>query len=367
VTIFDLQAVPKPVADKGMKLLVVYQKARRRRRFGSAAGRFMVKRRAAFYRQAWEDAARDTGATLTHLDPADASLLEISIDQRRLLVSDHVTSLDDPVTLEVAGNKPLVYRLMQERGVPIPRHVVCSAGDLATAQEFLRALGRPCVVKPAWGTGAGRGVTAGVRESRDLVGALAAAAAWCSQVIVEEQVPGNNYRLLYLDGRLLDAICRRPPVVTGDGRHTLRQLIAGENRRRIEGGMAASQTLIPIDRELRHTLRAGGHRLRDVPAAGRVVQLRTVINDNRREDNRPAAAELCAAVIESGAAAARAVGARLAGVDIITPDAARPLAEAGGAVIEVNTTPGHYHHFTDPADPGRIARLILEHLREVSP
>ena len=84
MTIFDLQTVPKPVADKGMRLLVVYQKARRRRRFGSAAGQFMAKRRTAFYRQAWEDAARDTGATLTHLDPVDVSSATIFASSRRI-------------------------------------------------------------------------------------------------------------------------------------------------------------------------------------------------------------------------------------------------------------------------------------------
>ena len=30
---------------------------------------------------------------------------------------------------------------------------------------------------------------------------------------------------------------------------------------------------------------------------------------------------------------------------MITPDPSVPLAEAGGAVIEVNTTPGYYYHY----------------------
>jgi cyanophycin synthetase len=319
----------------------------------------MLERRDAFYSQAWESAAAATGASLTHVDER---MLAIDLHGRRLLVADNTTSLDDPVTLRMAGDKPLAYRLMAAQGVPTPRYTVCSARNFASAWSFVSRSSQPCVVKPARSTAAGDGVTAGVWTRRQLFGALAAAAHLCSDAVVEEQLEGDNYRMLYLDGELIDAVCRRPPTVCGDGVHTLKQLIAVENRRRLMGGMAASQTLVPVDRELRLTLRAGGWRPRSVPPVGETVRLRTVINDNRREDNRAAMHLLCPSVIESGATAARAVGVRLAGVDVITPDPSLPLAACGGAVIEVNTTPGHYHHFTDPADPGRAARLILERL-----
>jgi cyanophycin synthetase len=55
------------------------------------------------------------------------------------------------------------------------------------------------------------------------------------------------------------------------------------------------------------------------------------------------------------------VGLRLAGVDVITPDASRPLEEAGGVVAEVNGTPGihHHYHVADPANATRVAIPIL--------
>src|SRR5688572_32104639 len=47
-------------------------------------------------------------------------------------------------------------------------------------------------------------------------------------------IAGASYRLLYLEGRLIDAVRRDPPTVTGDGYSTIRRLIAHENRRRLE-------------------------------------------------------------------------------------------------------------------------------------
>ena len=117
-----------------------------------------------------------------------------------------------------------------------------------------------------------------------------------------------------------------------------------------------------VDRELRQTLRQSGRRMDSVPAAGEVVSLKTVVSDGRREDNVPAVGRLCDAVVAAGAEAAAAVGARLAGVDVITPDASLPLDEAGGAICEVNTTPGYYYHYKTAADPVPVAELVLRRL-----
>ena len=70
-----------------------------------------------------------------------------------------------------------------------------------------------------------------------------------------------------------------------------------------------------------------------------------VINDNSQQDNFNAKHLLCKSIIEDGAAAAAAIGVRLAGIDVITPDPSVPLTESGGVILEVNTTPSYHHHY----------------------
>lgn len=316
-------------------------------------------RRARFYRDVWDEAAAATGGSVREVD---GQLLEVRCADVVVRSRRNLTSLDDPLIVAVAEDKPLVHRLIGERGIPVPRHAVCAANDLRSAWAFAASLGGPCVVKPARGASGAIGITTAVATRTELAWAMAYAGAFDRDVIVEELVVGGVYRLLYFEGELLDAVRRNPPTVSGDGRLSVEQLIVAENRRRLEGGIASCQSLIKIDGELRHTLRRAGRGLRSVPAAGEAVLVKDIVNDNRREDNVSAAADLCREIVEAGAEAAAAVGVRLAGVDVITPDPSVPLGAAGGVVIEVNAAPGYYYHYYKRDGRVPVATLILERL-----
>lgn len=334
-------------------------KLRRRRYEATATKRTIAARRAQFYRDVWREAAESVGGELTTLGGA---ALELRCGPVTLRTQASVTSLDDPLTIAVAEDKVLVYRLLAQRNLPVPRHTVCAATDLRAAWAFARSLRRPCVVKPARDTSGAIGVATGVATRGQMAAALVRGGAFCDDLIVEEQVRGDVYRLLYMDGELLDAVLRRPPTVRGDGTSTVAALVAAENRRRLEGGIEASQSLLKTDSEMRRTLRRQGSSLRSVPRAGQTVVLSGIVNDNRRDDNVSAAGRLCRDVVAAGAEAAAAVGARLAGVDLITPDPSVPLSRAGGVVIEVNTTPGYYYHYMKADGRTPVATMILQRL-----
>jgi cyanophycin synthetase len=163
--------------------------------------------------------------------------------------------------------------------------------------------------------------------------------------MVEQQVHGDVYRLLYLDGVLIDAVLRRPSAVVADGKSTVRELIRLENEARLKTGPNLAHALIVIDTDVRSTLAGQGLTLSSVPTKGTRITLKMVINDNSQHDNYNAKHLLCMSIIRDGAAAAAAVGVRLAGVDVITPDPTMPLAESGGVILEVNTTPSYHHHY----------------------
>jgi D-alanine-D-alanine ligase-like ATP-grasp enzyme len=317
--------------------------------------------RGEFYEQLWEDAAAELGAQFKRLG---YGICAISRDGLVTRMRQNCTAIDDPVTLTIALNKALVNRLLAEAGLPIPRHVAFTLRTLARATAFLEQT-CPCVVKPASGTGGGQGVTTGIRTRRQLAWAATLAAQDGGEMLLEEQIPGDNYRLLYLDGVLLDAVQRRPPSVTGDGRSTIRRLVDEANTARLQRGSTISQVLITIDMDMRHTLARQGLRLSSVPAAGDVVPVKTVINQNFAADNVTVTDRLSPSIIADGARAARAVGVRLAGIDIITGDLSVPLAESGGVILEVNTTPGfHYHYHKNDGSFPVAVRVLEQLLRE---
>ncbi len=350
---FDLCRQPRLL--QGLKAVYRLRWAVARRSRAAAEGRRI---RSEFYRDVWRKAAEQFGAEIRFLDD---EVIEIQRGDFRTRVRQNETPLDDFVTLRVAGNKPLTYRLLREADLPIPEHARFSLASMQPAIEFLERRRGDCVVKPAHDTGGGLGVITGVGSHRRLAHAAAAASVvFGSELLIEEQVPGDNYRLLYLDGRLVDAVVRGAPSVVGDGRSTVRELLDRSNEARLADGPTACQALLRADLDMRHTLAAQGLTLGSRPATGRSVKLKSVINDNCGWENRTATDALCQEVIDDGARAAAALGVRLAGVDIITADPSVPLCESRGIILEVNTSPGHHWHYHKCDGRFHVAALILE-------
>jgi len=61
--------------------------------------------------------------------------------------------------------------------------------------------------------------------------------------------------------------------------------------------------------------------------------------------------------------AARVVGLDIAGIDVVAADISRPLEEQGGAIIEVNASPGLLAHLKPASgEPRNVGEAIVDHL-----
>jgi D-alanine-D-alanine ligase-like ATP-grasp enzyme len=323
----------------------------------------MASHQAAWYRRLWEQTARALGAEVEELDDG---YLVIRRNRAETVVSGHRVMLDHPSTIALALDKSLVHRLLVARDVPVPAFVDLPVSDRAAARDFIAGESGRCVVKPADGAGGG-GVTCSVDSADALGRAWIAASRLSSRVLVERAVPGDEYRLLFLDGRLLDVVRRAPPTVRGDGRSTVAELIAAENQRRLDdGGRSEVTRLLHVDLECELTLRSNQISLRSVPPRDSAVTVKRAVSDNARSEN-VTVRDLSDEIVATAATAVAETRLRLAGVDMVTPDPTRPLGEAGGAVLEVNGTPGlHYHYqVADREAATPVAAPILDALLSV--
>jgi cyanophycin synthetase len=309
------------------------------------------------YQRIWADAAQELGAELIALG---SGFFEFRKDGRTTRAWQYCSPLDDPVTLKLALDKTLVHRLLAEAGVPVPEHVEFDATGLGPAIAFLERGPRPCVVKPVTSS-FGSGVTGGIETRSQLERATWRASRVSGRLLIERQAEGAVYRLLFLDGRLIDVIRRFPPAVIGDGSSTIAELVDIENRRRAESQEDRAPALLRIDLDAVFALERAETRLHSTPARGAQVRLKTVVSQNSALENETVRVDV-SELADEALAAVRRVGLRLAGVDAVTTDPTRSLRATGGVILEVNGTPGlHYHYeVADPEHATRVAIPVLQ-------
>jgi cyanophycin synthetase len=309
----------------------------------------------------WREAAADLGARVRRLSP---TLLEFRLGDARARVRDHMTTpFTDRVSHALALNKPLAYEVLADKGVPVPDHAVIRATDLESARLFLECARRPLIVKPASG-GGGAGIVGSIYALTQLERALLDVGRFNPTVLVEEQVEGDSYRLLFLDGALLGALKRPRPILVGDGMSTVEELMFLEYERRLDlGGDACGFKAFEVDLDSLFALDRAGLGLKAVLPNGEGVAIKSASNYVSPENVETIASTRIPAIVGPARAAAEALGVRLAGVDVITTDPRRPLHECG-VVVEVNPVPGLLQHYQvadhDTATP--VAAVVLAKL-----
>ena len=285
---------------------------------------------------------------------------------RATRVYGSLVPLDDPVTLELAGDKPLVHTILTDAGLPVPGHVVLPTSDVRAGADFVRAQ-PPCVVKPAFGSGRGAGITGFVTTPEEFMRARLRAVRYdAERLLVERQAAGAEYRVLVLDGTVIGVVRRDPPHVTGDGSSTVLALIEAENARRAAAAGDAGLWLLEIDLDALFALRQEGMDLASVPETGRRVRVHAGSSQGSEREAHvvPKDDPSVSGIAEAGRRAAEAIGSEFASVEIITPDASRDLGEAGGVILEINTTPGIAQHYivSDRTVIEPVAAVVLERL-----
>src|SRR3954452_5140785 len=72
-----------------------------------------------FYDRVWQEAAEQVGANYR---PLGYGIADITLAEARVRTIENTCSIEDPVTIAIALNKLLSYRLLDESGLPTPPH-----------------------------------------------------------------------------------------------------------------------------------------------------------------------------------------------------------------------------------------------------
>jgi cyanophycin synthetase len=291
----------------------------------------------------------------------DQSLVQLGQGKYQQRIRATMTSMTSALAVDIAGDKQLTRQLLESAGLPVPMGKIVRTAD--EAAEAAKRIGFPVVVKPLDGNH-GRGVGLDLTSVRGVRGAFSRALKESRRgwVVVEGMVSGRDYRLLVIGGHMVAVAERVPAHVIGDGKHTVRELVAAANADPRRGiGHEKVLTRIKIDEVAEALVRSQGYELDGVPEADAMVLLAATGNMSTggsaidrtwdaHEDN-----------VEIAEEAARVVGLDVAGIDFIAPDITVPVRETGGAIVEVNAAPGFRMH-THPTEgePQYVARPVID-------
>jgi cyanophycin synthetase len=304
-------------------------------------------------------AARSRGIPVRR--PADVGLLQLGYGANRRLVWAASTDQTSVIGVDIACDKAVTKQMLAAAGIPVPEGIV-----VHNPAELLAAYGRlsgRVVVKPVFGNH-GRDVYI-VETAEEASSAFAVITGEGGSALVEDYIPGTDYRILVIGDQVVAAELS-PAQVAGDGVLDIAGLVERTNADPRRGvGHDRPLTKITLDETVLGYLDAQGLTPASVPAAGQVVKLRHNANlstggtsKDVTDDVHPAVARMCAR-------AAAAIGLDICGIDLRLRDITRPpgaLPESGG-IIEINASPGLRMHLEPTEGKQRdVADYIVDKL-----
>ncbi|WP_097067793.1 cyanophycin synthetase [Nitrosovibrio sp. Nv4] len=257
----------------------------------------------------------------------------------------------------ISRDKDLTKTLLRSCGVTVPEgRTVNSAED---AWEAAQDIGLPVVIKPCDGNH-GRGVFIELSKREEVESAYHVALEEGDGVLIERYVPGTEHRLLVVGGSLVAASRGDSVSVTCDGKSTIGELIRHQINSDPRRGASEDHPLNPVSVDgitIMEVVRQG-FTINSVPPAGLEVLIQR--NGNHAFDVTD---EVHPSIAAAASLAARIIGLDIAGIDLVARDISRPLAEQGGAIVEVNAGPGLLMHIK-PAigTPRPVGEAIVNHL-----
>jgi cyanophycin synthetase len=290
------------------------------------------------------------------------SLLRLGQGRHQRLVCAALTSQSSAVGVDIAADKNLSKQMLAAAGIPVPDGIAAWSAD--EAAEAARQLGGQVVIKPLGGSH-GSNLTIGVRTAGEAAAAYLKAAVKTDAVLVEAFVPGTDYRVLVIDGRIAAAAELRPASVTGDGEHTIGQLVAIANTDPRRGqGHSRELTRIKLDTDAMAHLDELGLDDHSVPAGGQLVTLRRNANLSTGGTSRDVTELVHPEVADMCSRAAAVSGLDVCGIDLRLADISVPPGSGQpGGVIELNACPGLRMHLAPTEGTARdVASMVVDSL-----
>ncbi|WP_310828689.1 bifunctional glutamate--cysteine ligase GshA/glutathione synthetase GshB [Paenibacillus pedocola] len=290
-------------------------------------------------------AAVKRGIRFELIDRDDNFVILTKGDHQEYVKQATKTSLDSYSTVLIMENKIVTKEVLKQHGIRVPAGKAYRSPQEAILDYELHRE-RKIVVKPK-STNFGLGITIFTHSftEEDYRQAIEMAFAHDQTILLEEFIAGKEYRFLVMGDEVAGILHRVPANITGDGIHTIEQLIALKNKDPLRGiGYRTPLERIQLGEAEKLFLKNQFLNPSDIPGSGEVIYLRENSNISTGGDSIDYTDDIPESYKQMAIRAAKAAGATFCGVDMMIGDINEEASNDNYSIIEINFNPAIHIH-----------------------
>jgi len=295
------------------------------------------------------DEARRRGILIDIIDEK-YGLFNLTFGSRTIACRESLSEMTTAVAMTKCDDKRLTRKLVINKNIQVPRQKLSTSRQADHA--FMNQVER-VVVKPARGE-QGIGISVDISNEKELDTAIKKAKENCADVLLEEYVEGVDLRVIVINYEVVAAAVRKPPTITGTGKHSIKSLIEKYNRRRLSA--TGGESKIPMDNELLRCLKQNSYTYDSILENGKILMVRKTANLHTGGTIHDVTDQLSDTIKAAAVEISRLIDIPVTGLDFIVPD----IRQDTYAFIEANERPGLANHEPQPTAERFIDFLFPE-------
>jgi cyanophycin synthetase len=255
---------------------------------------------------------------------------------------------------QLAKNKPKTTDLLKLHDIPTPNYLIIDRNS----PDKIKPNQYPVVLKPLDGM-QGKDVYTDIENEKQFEKIKSELLQKYSQIMLENQIFGENYRIFVFENKVMDIVERVRPYVIGDGVHSIQKLIEWRNEKQ------KKDKNYPTKYIHENTILKQGYQLDSILPLNQKIFITNTINyHNGANPKRIPLHKIPKENIDLFIKAHQTLGLICSGIDYMSPNISIPYHFNKGTIIEINDmVDTKIHVYADnKKNPGFLYKNIINEM-----